>query len=242
MLNDKFSLLMKVVFEKYRITIMTAESGHKTWEILLILTGALSKLEEFLKHELIESFRFFEDLLNNSASVEELFKEISKYFLRFVFSSLQLNVEDIDVSAVLTRISIENFSKLITVQVKMSNDEYRFIFDEMLKCDLMGRSVTEWMRDCAQNQPLGLHNQKIRQELTDLGVHTDLAFNYSKAQVFHYEGQAGFASVKLASNALWGYVQELLKVTKNFIASVNVDDAKHNVLLKQLRKLQTWLD
>ena len=82
------------------------------------------------------------------------------------------------------RISTSKLVNLIAATTKMSNSQYREVYINLLKIDLIGGNFNDFLHNKGQANIIGKrlanHNDRIRLKLQYFGINPDLALSYQR--------------------------------------------------------------
>lgn len=155
--------------------------------------------------------------------------EISKKLL----GSVLFDASDIPISNPFEKISPEMFIKLMSAKEHMVYDEYRQMFHEMLKRDLFGGSVKDFIHD--ESSLIGLHNKEIRRILMESGLDAERALNYTRTKEFIYQPQGSFyiqveRTAQVLKEHLWAVEEEINKLPHcNVKTQSKLEQIKRNI-------------
>lgn len=243
-LPGRFIDFLSFLFEEYGREIVSEKNAANNFEEIMIVLGAQLRINQTKEHE-IKQTDFLTEIQdktnNNIISLEEIKQQIFDFFYKTIFSSLGIDLSKVDFEKFLIKTPMYYFSKLLIAQIKMNDDEYRSIFQAMLKVDFERGSFDSLIHDVSQNFYFGcqlaLHNMKIIQELEQMKINTSLAFNYNHCLSFFYEEKAGVLEFNYLLNAIWVVLKKIHALHDVIVinACINLKQAIHE-LNKNIKK------
>ncbi len=114
--------------------------------------------------------------------------ELARKLLGKVFQGIQVNLDEEQITAIFQRIPASKLVQLVAATKKMSYDVYREVYLNLLKLDLTGGNVEEFLHNPAQDNETGkrlaYHNALIREHLTSAEINPENAINYQRKLYF----------------------------------------------------------
>jgi len=178
--------------------------------------------------------------LNDSTTLINFFNSISKQAQALTLKLLGVNSEEIDPD-LSSRFDLDYLPKLGIAKLCMEMNTYQAIFNEMLKLDLKGENVMDFMRNTNQTNELGkklaLYNQNIHKQLNHAGINVQLAMEYNKKIAFFTEKTSGLFSIKQIKITLLADISQLSSAIKKMIEK----EAVSLLELTKLKKIQEYI-
>jgi hypothetical protein len=211
-INHEGITVLKTIFEQHRKEIMG--SKRATWNKFLELSSLHSEINSASTEDTSSLITIFINANHSNISLDALYDLLFQDIIEASFKILNIDPEQID-PTLMKRIDIKLFPKLIRTLLKMKNDTYCEIYWEMLRRDLTGEKVSDFLHDLDQENHFGkllsLHNQKINQQLESAGINTVLAMNYPHKVIFSYGETDKKTALTNFSNALDHFLTALEK-------------------------------
>ena len=136
------------------------------------------------------------------------------------------------------RISTSKLVNLIAATTKMSNSQYREVYINLLKIDLIGGNFNDFLHNKGQANIIGKrlanHNDRIRLKLQYFGINPDLALSYQRRLNFSVSINNNHESnLNLLYTIMLTYVHEL----KNELEQMSFAEST-----SELNKLQSYIE
>ncbi len=233
---------------EYFILNVKTQKEIETFKICLIAIGTLSTIN------LEQPQQQFMREISHDKSPQEFLNAMVKFLLQKLLPAMDIELSEATVRELFQRIPPDKLINLITASVKMEKDQYRDIFLELLKRDLLGENNQEFMHDTNQESDIGRdlarHNATIRTTLLKHGIIPESALEYDKTHEFillppgeteqdlSYGNQYGL---------LWSYLQalnqQILKAQATRVqTSSNKIDQNLDMIAQGISELQRKID
>jgi hypothetical protein len=188
--------------------------------------------------------RAFKDYIMGLATghtPQEFLRALVQVLISKLLPNMDIELSDDQIATMLERMPPERFAKLANASHKMQHDQYREVFLELLKLDLTGGSIDQFLHDPKQTnqvgQDLALHNQAIRAQLTAKGIDPSMALNYTYKH--HFIVTTGSVESNTLDNqylVLWDYILQLNEQTKRVLSQEKIHGTTHEKQLKAILK------
>lgn len=162
------------------------------WRDLLSSVGLLGRMNNGGTKALVQ----LHDELKGDATLENEKNKIVRVLYRLQMNKFGLDDVDISENKAYQALSQSRyFSRLVSATDVMNSDRklpmHTSWFREMIKFDLTGGSVDDFLHDTQQANPVGkmiaVHNKQVREKLVAAGIDAGKAVRYQKARYFVYD-------------------------------------------------------
>lgn len=227
----QFIPFLQTFFQSHKAEIM-GPKGLKIWKNILVCIGVQLQVNTEINEK-----TSFEQQVNelegfareSNTSLTLFFDKVIKKLLTSVLNQLEIDLSDTSdatLQQIFERVPPDLFYRLIYAgqRLQKKRDEHYEAFKEMLKCDLLGKSVHDFTHELKQESATGKqlaqHNQKIRDELTAKGFNVETLLHYPKVLKFNYEPQASNNTNSSGSlTLLLGYLQRLKTIINDILTA-----------------------
>lgn len=153
-------------------------------------------------------------ILLKDKSPEEYMLLLAKALLDKVFQGIDVTLNPEEINAIFTRITPEKLVSLIAASQSMADNEYRDVYLNLLKLDLTGGDINDFLHNTEQEDSTGkglaYHNKKISARLVDAKIDSETALNYRKTLNFVVAPNGNETSNQEALFQVLGhYIQQL---------------------------------
>jgi hypothetical protein len=197
--------------------------------IMIILDLLIAMDADFIE-------KYFNIPQKNSPQQYQL--DLARILLDKVFQGIQVNLSKEQITAIFDKITPEKLVKLIAATKKMSDNEYQAVYLNLLKLDLTGGDVDDFLHNKGQDNEIGkrlaYHNDAIRTKLLAKQITPQAALNYKKTLDF---------SVSLKTNVVLASQDEQYKILLTFLNQLSEEIGKMRCEpFTDLKKLGVFLN
>jgi hypothetical protein len=178
--------------------------------------------------------------LSTGKTPEEYMLLLAEKLLAKVLKGINVTLKEEEITGILNRVSTAKLVSLISASNNMSSNEYREVYLNLLKLDLMGGDIDTFLHEVTQDLPVGAalasHNKRIREKLEAVKINPDTALRYSKTlDIMIAPGEDDYAGNQTDMlNVLSGYIKRL-KLEINAVASLS--DREFSKLTQHINQL-----
>ena len=188
----------------------------------MIVLDILKSLDDgYSKYD--EDAAFENPTISFELSPRENVLVLAKNLLGKVFQGKRFSLEDEQITAIFQRISASKLVQLVAASKKMSQDEYREVYLNLLKLDLIDGNVDDFLHNQAQGNETGkrlaYHNRAIRERLISADIDPENALNYQRKTYFSSDLSDKSNSLRQDEQyiVLLSYINELKKQVKEVL-------------------------
>lgn len=155
--------------------------------------------------------------MGENKSPSEFLNAMVLDIVKKLLPNISMDLSDQKTQEIFGRIPPERFAKLISASQKMEKNEYREIFMNLLKLDLIGGDVNDFLHNPNQDNKLGKelsqHNARVRSKLVEHKISEKEALEYKKTYDFVFTTNLNVFNSLNNTRLLWDDLQELVKQT-----------------------------
>ncbi len=154
-------------------------------------------------------------LMKKDKPPAEFLSDVLQLLLKHLIPDINPMLDEESILSMFKRVSVENLVLLFEASKKMENDEYRAVFLELIKSDLLGTGVGAFLHDTKQKSSLGkavaTHNQSIHSQLLKHKIDPAMALSYRKKTKFIILPRDTSTQQAIFNPypALWSYLTQL---------------------------------
>lgn len=172
------------------------KSSDETFYNCLILAGILSDnhlqqlkpLEEKVEAKPNTILEASQLILPANKNLDTLLIQLASQVLKKLIPEMTLELTQEQIKEMFSRISPEKFTNLAKASHSMANNDYKQVFMQLLKLDLLGGDVYQFLHASNQENLLGKdiseHNASIHSQLVSQGIEPSTALRYPKTSDF----------------------------------------------------------
>lgn len=237
-LSDDLQNALATYFKSWNLS-LKQQPQIEALKNCILLINILEK--QNIRYESIEDFYF--EMAKNKLP-DDFQNVLAKIFLQRVFYIEELKINDLN--QVIERFGMTRFAQLASASQHMFQKEYREVFIDLLKLDLTGGNVDDFLHNKAQDNQVGRsladHNQFIRGELELHHISAENALTYPKtSDVIIFPNEETNISLGNMYIVLWSYLAKLEEETKKLLVNLGETNSKDKDKVQSVLSAMTEL-
>ena len=202
-------------YQTYRSLITSDPEERQAWSQLLMMLHFFSHMSH-INDEYSESYFSENFVLDIAQKPSDVLFIWGKIILLDIFGNEDSDYEDVsvDLERLVRMVSFDHLPKLAMAYSRLQHEFEFDIYKELLRCDLSGESVNDFLHNLTQDNELGVslaqHNKAIRDALVGHHIHPYSALDYKKTDeiilITDGDDSSNYSNILLA---LWSYAKKL---------------------------------